>query len=237
MSVFGSIWGGVKNVGSTIKKAAVDTGHEIGRAQNKDWVKALEAAGLAATGVGAPAAAALLGGASALGGAIAPGGNIGTAAGQGVKGAAMGYGAAKAGAALKGTGSFLDKAGAVYGAGKSALGAATGGVGGLASGVAGALTGGSGGGGGGGLGGVNPAILGLAGLQTANAASLGAKANDFADKGWNAVNDSYMSRAGLRSKGIDGLMNPVARDTSALSAIRNQNPVAARAGLPRPMVS
>jgi D-sedoheptulose 7-phosphate isomerase len=31
------------NVGTAVKKGVVDTGHEIGRAQNKDWVKALEA--------------------------------------------------------------------------------------------------------------------------------------------------------------------------------------------------
>lgn len=237
MSFFGDVWGGVKkvagNVGSTVKKAVVDTGHEIGRAQNKDWVKALEAAGLAATGFGAPAAAALIGGGSLLGGAIAPGGNLGTAIGQGAKGAAIGGAAGALGSTLRGGGSLLGKAGSVLGAGKGVLGSALGAGGsalraipGLASGALGGAGSGTGGGS------INPTILALAGLQTANAASLGKTANDFSDKAWSGANDSYTERAGLRSGGINRMTAPVSTAQPALSAIRANNPYARPQPLP-----
>lgn len=85
-------------------------------------------------------------------------------------------------------------------------------------------------GGGNGGGGIDPLILGLAGLQTANAAQLGKTGNDFSSKAWGAANDSYQNRAGLRSKGIAGLMQdrPM-QNTSGLSALRMQNPIAAQA--------
>lgn len=78
-----------------------------------------------------------------------------------------------------------------------------------------------------GPGGLSLPVLGLAGAQVANAAQLGAKGNDYADKAFNLSNDSYGSRAGLRSAGIAGLSTPrPMQDLSGLTAIRNRNPVA-----------
>ncbi len=101
-----------------------------------------------------------------------------------------------------------------------------GGVGGTVSSALSGLTGGGSGGG------ISPLVLGLAGLQAANATSLGKKSNEFADKAFSSINDSYAARAGLRDQGIKGLMAPPANNVN-LAGIRNQNPVAAKAqGIP-----
>lgn len=231
MSWLSSALGGannvVKNVGSTVKKAAVDTGHEIGRAQNKDWVKALEAAGLAATGVGAPASAALLGGASMLGGAIAPGGNIGTAAGQGVKGAALGGAAGAAGSAIRGGIGAVSNGGSVIGGVKSAASAVPGikavgsslGGGSLLDAAGGFLKdhGGS-------------IVQGLAGVDAVRQQQ---QARDTQNKAIGYATDSYDARAPLRSAGQAGMLNPQA--PPALQAVNygsSGNPYGKKAPIP-----
>lgn len=102
-------------------------------------------------------------------------------------------------------------------------------VGNAVGGVGNAIQGATGGSGGGGIGGINPLILALAGLQAANAASLGKQSNDYAKNAYGTINDSYASRAGLRDQAIKDLTTPETHDLSGLAAIRNQNPVAARA--------
>lgn len=223
MSWISSLLGGAKNVagniGSTVKKAVVDTGHEVGRAQNKDWVKALEAAGLAATGVGAPAAAGILGAGSMLGGAIAPGGNLGTAAGQGVKGAALGGAAGLAGGAVRGAmaapsiGGVLQAGGAV----KGALGAVGGGsipglqgVGDFLGGAKNFLTGNGGG-------------NALAAAQGVNAALLGKKSSDYAENAMGSVDQNWKERDPLRVAGQAGMLNPQAGVAAKIGAIPNHN--------------
>ncbi len=194
-----------------------DIGHKIGGVLDNKWTKGALAAGLAATGVGIPLSAAIMAGSGALGGALHEGGGLKDALRGGATGALEGGAAGVAGGALrsgaaKTAGSFLTShlpgAGAVGGAIKDAAGRVIGG--------------GSGGG-------MSPLMMALAAAQTANAANLGKKANDFADQGWNLANDDWKSRAGLRTAGIDNLLHPVARDTSALTALRGQNPVARRA--------
>lgn len=209
MSFLGSVFGGVKD-------AVTGVGHAVGKVASSPITQGILGATLG------PGAAALAGGVGRL---MAPGGNLGNAAAGAVSGGAAGLtGGVLRGALSGGAGGLL---GAVKGAG-SLFG---GGGGGSTLG----LGGGAGGGGGGN--GVRPAVLALAGLQAANAASLGKKANDYSDQAFNFANDSYTSRAGLRSAGINGLANPKAPDMSGLSAIRAQNPVAARAGIGAPAPS
>lgn len=86
----------LKKVGNGVKAV----GHTVGSIQSNPWVEGLEAAALGATGVGAPAAAALLAANGAISGAIKPGGNLKSAALGGVEGAGAGYGGDKLGAAL-----------------------------------------------------------------------------------------------------------------------------------------
>lgn len=117
MSFFGSIGHVLGNVGGAIKKAAVDTGHAVGSVQSNPWVEGLEAAALGATGVGAPAAAALLAANGAISNAIKPGGNLKSSLVGGVEGAASGYGGDKLGAGL----SSALSTGGVSGLAKAAL--------------------------------------------------------------------------------------------------------------------
>ena len=81
-------------------------------------------------------------------------------------------------------------------------------------------------------GGINPAVLALAAAQGVNATQLGAKANDYADKGWNAVNDSYTSRAPLRAAGIAGLQANKTPQLANLSAIASRVRPAGQQPLP-----
>lgn len=170
--------------------------------------------------IGAPIGAAI--------GSIVPG--VGTAIGAGLGGALGSLGQGKS------VGQSVLNGAETYGAGKLAgaipglsgvLGSVASGAGGVLSNALGGLTGGGSSSGGG----INPAILALVAAQTANAANLGKTANDYSDKAWNLANDSYTSRAGLRDLGIKGLTNNAAPDLSSLSAIRAQNPVAAKAGV------
>lgn len=218
----------VRNVGTAIKKGVSDLGHEVGRAASNPWVQGALATGLAATGVGAPAAAGIMAATRGGGALLKPGGNIGAGLRGGVEGAALGATAGGIGSALRGGGSFLSKAGNIAGLARTAGSAVGGAVPALAGG-AGSLAGLASGNGRGGN--IHPAILALAAAQGVNAASLGKKANDFSDSAWSLANDSYTSRAPLREKGMAGLMAPQSRDLSSLSALRAQNPVAQRAGL------
>jgi hypothetical protein len=74
------------------------------------------------------------------------------------------------------------------------------------------------------LGGINPLTGALAGAEVVNAGQLGAKANQYANQAYGSAAGSYAERAGLRAKGIAGMMNPTAPDLSNLTAIRGRNP-------------
>jgi hypothetical protein len=188
--------------------------------------------------IGAPVGAAI--------GSIIPG--VGTAIGAGLGQAlgSVGQGHSVGQAALEGAGAG---AGA-YGLGK--LGSALGGMGKAGGGISDASVGGDGGGdwlssaggflkdhlgslassafggsgGSDGGGGLSPAVLALAGLQTANAANLGKTANDYSNKAWSGANDSYTQRAGLRTQGINQMLHPTVPNTANLGAIRGSNPYA-----------
>jgi len=72
----------------------------------------------------------------------------------------------------------------------------------------------------------NPWLLGLAGLEGANSAYLGKKANDYSQGALKSVQGAYNDRAPLRAAALKGLTNPVAPDTSKLTAIASRNPYA-----------
>lgn len=243
------------NVGTAIKKATVDTGHAIGTVASNPVVQGLTAAGLAATGVGAPAAAAILAAQKGGGALLRPGGNIGDAATGAATGAITGYGVGKAGGllrtalggaqgagALSPTGGIADAStstgmppddggGGVLGALRGAGGFLKDHLGQVVGGAQQAL---GGGGSSSGIGGLSPATLAMLGLQTANAASLGKKANDFADNAWNLAKSSYDERAPLRTTALAGLSTPrPVQDLNGLSAIRARNPALRMAGLPQ----
>ncbi len=184
-----------------------------------------EATGIHLGNIGAPVGAAI--------GSIVPG--VGTAIGAGLGGALGSLGQGKS------VGQSVLNGAETYGAGKLAgaipglsgvLGSVASGAGGVLSNALGGLTGNGSGGS------ISPAVLALAAAQAGNSASLGKQANDYSDKAWNLANDSYTSRAGLRDLGIKGLTNNAAPDLSSLSAIRAQNPVAAKAGVSgRPQIA
>lgn len=85
-----------------LKSSVKGTGHTIGKVADNKWVQGATAAALAATGVGAPAAAAIMAGMAGGGALLKKGGNIGDGLMGAAKGAAMGYGAGKAGQLLHG---------------------------------------------------------------------------------------------------------------------------------------
>lgn len=229
MSWLSRRWGSgpsVKGLVSSVK----GTGHTIGQIADNPVTKAALAAALTATGVGAPAAAAILASEGALGGALKPGGGLKDAAVGGAEGAIAGGGSALAGKALSGLGSAVSSIPGVSGIEQGVSGAATG-LNGLLQNVpgvtgaenllssaggkiAGALTGGG-----------SPtslgSILGDAGqwltgnggknalglAQGINAAQLGAKENQYAQDAANTVNQSYNDRAPLRVAGLQGMLN------------------------------
>lgn len=196
---------------SAIKDAVVGAGHAIGSVASSPITQGLVGAALG------PLAGAAVGAGGHL---LAPGGNLGEAA----KGAVSGGAAGAAGSGIRSLLGAPSVSG-ILGAGKTALGALGGAGSSLAS-------------GGGSVGGMNPLSALLAGAQTVNAAQLGQKANDFADKGYKYATDSYDARAPLRQQGIASLMAPKPQTLSGLTAIRQQNPVAQRSNLqsllPRP---
>jgi hypothetical protein len=101
MGLFGIKWNPLKdakkiggNVVKTVAKAGGDIGRETGKALDNPLVKGLVAAGLTATGVGAPAAAALMGGTHALA-KKAGGEDWGSSLATGAKTGVTTYGAGK----------------------------------------------------------------------------------------------------------------------------------------------
>lgn len=94
-----------QNTKNAIVKGATDVGHAAGNALDNKYVQAATAAALAASGVGAPAAAAMLAAQAAGGKILKPGGNIGDAASAGLKAGVTSYG----------TGKLLGSAGKVLG--------------------------------------------------------------------------------------------------------------------------
>lgn len=89
------------NVAKTVKKAAVDTAHVTGKVVTSKVGKTILAGGLALTGAGIPAAAAIMGGTQAVGTLIKPGGNVGKAAKAGATGAAVGVAASVVGKGVR----------------------------------------------------------------------------------------------------------------------------------------
>jgi hypothetical protein len=91
----------VKTVASPVQKAATAVGHAAGTVVTSKVGQAVLGTALAATGVGIPAAAAIMGGTKAVGNLIKPGGNLKHAATGALQGAATGVVAGAAGQAFK----------------------------------------------------------------------------------------------------------------------------------------
>jgi len=72
----------------------------------------------------------------------------------------------------------------------------------------------------------------MAAAQAKNASDLGAKANDLATAALKSKTDDWTSRAGLRSAGISGMLNPKTANIAGLMS--TSGPYAA--GMPRPGV-
>lgn len=101
MSFLGSLKKAVTNVGKTVKKAVVDTGHAVGTAVTSKVGQAVLGGALAVTGFGLPVAAAVGAGVKATGNLIKPGGNLGKAATGAYQGAALGVGSAVVGSGVR----------------------------------------------------------------------------------------------------------------------------------------
>ncbi len=216
------IFGNIKNA---VVKGVKDAGHAVGKVADNKYAKLGTAGILALTGVGAPAAAAILAGQGLAGGALKPGGNIGSALKGGATGAVSGLAAAKAGQALKlgGIGGLI-KGGGSDGKGNFGL------AGELAGKVAGPI--GLGGAGGGG----NILDLGLGAAGMYNSAQLGQKSTDYATGALDTANQNWKSREPLRLAGVSGMLNPTpTSDVSQIGArARATNPFATKA-LPLPV--
>lgn len=200
------------NAWNAVKKGVTDVGHVAGKVASNPLVEGLAGATLG------PEAAAALGG---IGHLIAPGGNIGS----GLKGAVTGGAAGLAGSGIKNLGGMALSGLGGAGGSTPAWGAGSGGIdlgGLLKSGVSG-LAGLAGGGGGGlSLGGLANAGLGAAGI--ANAASLQNKSNQYATNAMDTANQSYDSRAPLRTAGVQGMLSPSSGiDLSGLKKIAGRN--------------
>ncbi len=91
-----------QNVKNAVTKGAVDAGHAVGTVASNPVVQGLTMAGLIASGVGAPAAAAIMAAQRGGGALLKPGGNIGAGVTGGLQGAAAGYGASKVAGMIKG---------------------------------------------------------------------------------------------------------------------------------------
>jgi hypothetical protein len=87
----------VKNIGNTVKKAVVDTGHVAGKVVTSKIGQGVLGTALAVTGVGAPAAAGIFAATKGVGNLIKPGGNLKSAATGAAQGAVEGVVAAGAG--------------------------------------------------------------------------------------------------------------------------------------------
>ena len=219
-----------QNVKNTVTHAATDIGHTVGSVASNPWVQGLTEAALMASGVGAPAAAAIMAAEKGGGALLKKGGNIGDAVKGGVTGAAMGYGGAKVGGLLRsslGIGSQVPLSGAMGGGG----GAAGDVIGGDASGIPGIgadgnvvdpSTGLPAGGGGSSwwdkaksvFGGAKDAIAGgkgspldkvLAGAGLVSSYLDKKRQEDLQNKGLAYATDSYSERAPLRQFGLSML--------------------------------
>jgi hypothetical protein len=105
----------------SIGHALSSVGHTVGAVASNPWAKAALAAGLAATGVGAPAAAAIMAGSGAMGGALHEGGGLHDALTGGASGAVEG-GLAGAMPTFGEGGGIMSKLGGLGGQVKDALG-------------------------------------------------------------------------------------------------------------------
>lgn len=80
----------LSNAFKAVKKGVVDTGHVVGKVASNPITQAVTAAALAATGVGAPAAAALMAAEKGGGNLLKPGGNLKGAATGAIQGGITG---------------------------------------------------------------------------------------------------------------------------------------------------
>lgn len=241
MSWLSDRWGNgpsIKGLESSVK----GTAHTVGDVASSPIAQAIAAGLLTATGVGAPAAAAILAGSGALGGALKPGGNAGSALGGAASGALAGGAGALAGKALGGLGSAASNIPGVQGI-EQALGGAGStlskipgaqaveqGLGGVAKNALGSLTGGaggaadSGGGLGGLLGGLGGWITGnggknaLGAAEGVNAALLQKQANDYAGQALNQAQALWNQRAPLRTGGMAAMQASLGRNPFAGAA-------------------
>ncbi len=251
MSWLSDRWGSgpsVKGLVSSVK----GTGHTIGDIASNPWVQGLTDAALMATGVGAPAAAALMAAEKGGGALLKPGGNIGQGLIGGAEGALAGGGGALAGKALGSLGSAASNIPGVGGIeqGAQSIGGllgkipgvqgieqGAGGVGGLIKQGVGALTGGGSSGAPSSLG----SLLGSAGqwltgngganalgaAEGVNAALLGQQSTNYAKQAANAVNASYNARAPLRLAGVNGMLNATRGNPFSTGATGAPNTMAA----------
>lgn len=162
-----------QNVKNAVTKGATDVGHAVGQVADNKYTQMAAAAALAATGVGAPAAAGIMAGVAGGGALLKPGGNIGQGVTHGITGAAMGYGAGQLGSALHAPGGLLGGAAPAAGGGvggvadaSTVFGGGAGGVGNVAD--ASTVFGGTGGG----AGGATSSVLGRLGLTGKDAIGI-----------------------------------------------------------------
>jgi len=226
----------------TSGRALKETGHALGRVATNPLVDAGLAGVLALTGVGAPAAAAIMAGTKGIGELISPGGNIGDAARGALTGGAEGALASGLAGLLRGGGGTA--AGTIAGnvapgttgiAGPGGLQTATdiikgvpGGVERVGNYVGDALGLGTSAGGAGSAGSKNilqRALGWLTGNSGANALGLAQalnsiyqqkQASDAAKRAIKGLEQNYAERARLRTAGIEGMVNPITPDISTL---------------------
>lgn len=89
------------NIGKAVKKAVVDTGHVVGKVATSKIAQGVVGTALAVTGVGIPAAAAIMATQKGVGNLIKPGGNLKSAATGAAQGALTGAAAGIAGKVIK----------------------------------------------------------------------------------------------------------------------------------------
>ena len=109
----GSIFGNIVNA---VKKGVTDVGHTVGSVVTSKIGQGLIGGALALTGVGLPAAAAIMAGSKGIGTLIKPGGNLKGAATGAAQGAVEGVVAAEAGSLGRSLISHLTSSGAASGA-------------------------------------------------------------------------------------------------------------------------
>lgn len=117
----GSVGKVLGNVQKTVEKAAVDTGHTVGKVASNKYVIGAEAGVLAATGAGVPFAATLLASQKAAANLIKPGGNLKSAATGAYQGAITGVAAGLAPSILRGGVNVLKSGGSLLESGVKKL--------------------------------------------------------------------------------------------------------------------